>query len=342
MKPMQTLAALAALALALGGCAREAEDAPVAAAPAETGQAAAQPAADTAPASELAGTEWRLVRIMEMDDSTHIPDDPVKYTLAFGADGTASILADCNRGAGSWTSDGSSQLQFGPIAATQALCPPESISEVYLAQFQWVRSYTMKDGHLFLATMADGSIIEFAPAGAPAAVAVVLGEKLPAADPAEVQQTILTRLFDHYAAENDLDALEGEVDHFVESLEQGMREAGLTGADELSPEEQAELTAMRREMGRSLIRQWKINRSLFGQYGGRIIYQQMGPEPLDAYREFLDQQCKSGALEFMDEETEAAFWRYFTDDSMHDFMEAGSADAQQAFTVPPWERKASE
>ena len=99
---------------------------------------------------------------------------------------------------------------------------------------------------------------------------------------------------------------------------------------------------MRREMGRSLIRQWKINRSLFGEYGGRIIYQQMGPEPLDAYREFLDQQCKSGALEFMDEETEAAFWRYFTDDSMHDFMEAGSADAQQAFAVPPWERKASE
>jgi hypothetical protein len=26
-----------------------------------------------------------------------------------------------------------------------------------------VRSYVMKDGHLFLATMADGSIIEFEP-----------------------------------------------------------------------------------------------------------------------------------------------------------------------------------
>jgi hypothetical protein len=33
----------------------------------------------------------------------------------------------------------------------------------YLAQFPWVRSYVMKDGRLFLATMADGSIVEFEP-----------------------------------------------------------------------------------------------------------------------------------------------------------------------------------
>jgi hypothetical protein len=32
-----------------------------------------------------------------------------------------------------------------------------------MAQFPWVRSYVTKDGGLFLATMADGSIIEFEP-----------------------------------------------------------------------------------------------------------------------------------------------------------------------------------
>lgn len=113
--------------------------------------------------TDLAGTQWRLVKIMEMDDSTHVPDDPAKYTLAFRADGGVAIHAGCNRGSGTWSSDSAPQLQFGPIAATQALCPPESISEVYLKQFQWVRSYTMRDSHLFLATMADGSIIEFEP-----------------------------------------------------------------------------------------------------------------------------------------------------------------------------------
>ena len=43
------------------------------------------------------------------------------------------------------------------------MCPPPSISDRYLAQFEWVRSYVMHDGHLFLATQADGAIIEFEP-----------------------------------------------------------------------------------------------------------------------------------------------------------------------------------
>lgn len=115
--------------------------------------------------SELAGTSWRLVNIASMDDSVYVPDEPSKYTLEFRADGAAAILADCNRGTGSWTSEAASQLQFGPLATTRALCQPASLSERYLAQFEWVRSYVLKDGRLFLATMADGAIIEFEPEG---------------------------------------------------------------------------------------------------------------------------------------------------------------------------------
>ena len=73
------------------------------------------------------------------------------------------IKADCNSGTGAWTSESPGQLQFAPIAATQAECGPESLHDRYMSQFQWVRSYVMKDGHLFLATMADGSIMEFEP-----------------------------------------------------------------------------------------------------------------------------------------------------------------------------------
>jgi hypothetical protein len=32
------------------------------------------------------------------------------------------------------------------------------------------------------------------------------------------------------------------------------------------------------------------------------------------------------------------FWRYFTDDSIHEFMDPESDDATRAFTVPPWQR----
>jgi heat shock protein HslJ len=111
----------------------------------------------------LAGTAWRLVEIVSMDDSVYAPDDPSLYTLEFKANGAARVRADCNLGTGSWTSESAGQLRFGQIATTQALCAPGSLHDRYLAQFPWVRSYVMKDGRLFLATMADGSIVEFEP-----------------------------------------------------------------------------------------------------------------------------------------------------------------------------------
>lgn len=113
--------------------------------------------------SELAETSWRLVKISSMDDTMAVPDDPSRYTLSFGADGSVSIRADCNRGSGSWSSEEPSQLNFGPLATTRAMCPPGSLSDKYVAQFEYVRSYVLADGHLFLATMADASIIEFEP-----------------------------------------------------------------------------------------------------------------------------------------------------------------------------------
>ena len=286
---------------------------------------------------ELVGTKWRLVQIMSMDDSEHIPGDPEKYTLKLAEDGSAAIQADCNRGTGNWTSEGPNQLQFGPVAATMAICPPGSIGDVYMAQFQWVRSYTMKDGHLFLATMADGSIIEFEPVTENPAVAIVLGEKLYASAFEELQGAIITSLFDRYAAERGITVKDSEVNAFISNMERGMKAEGLDAADELSPEEQAEVADMRRSMASSMIRQWKLNRALYAQYGGRIIYQQLGPEPLDAYRMYLKEQQAGGALDFLDPELEAEFWGYFSDETRHDFMDPDSGDARKAFSRPPWE-----
>ena len=31
-----------------------------------------------------------------------------------------------------------------------------------------------------------------------------------------------------------------------------------------------------------------------------------------------------------------AFWRYYTDDSIHDFFKPGSAEEANAFAAPPW------
>jgi heat shock protein HslJ len=287
---------------------------------------------------KLAGTSWRLVKIMSMDDSVHEPDDPSKYTLDFRADGTAAILADCNRGTGTWTSASAAQLQFGPIAATKALCPPGSLSEWYLAQFQWVRSYVMENGHLYLATMADGSIIELAPMELPLA-ATVLGEEVRTSDAKEMQRIVLTRLFDRYAEEEGIEVTEAEIDTYVDNLRRGMRAPGLTAEDDLTPEEAAEVEQMHRDMGRAMIRQWKLNRALYRQYGGRILFQQLGPEPLDAYRQYLEERQAAGDFAIHEKTSAYTFWRYFTDESMHSFYESGSEEEARAFATPPWERK---
>jgi hypothetical protein len=59
---------------------------------------------------------------------------------------------------------GSSQLQFGPLALTRALCPTGSLHDQIVKQWGNIRSFVIRDGHLFLALMADGGIYEFEPA----------------------------------------------------------------------------------------------------------------------------------------------------------------------------------
>jgi len=116
-------------------------------------------------AAGLGGTSWQLVRFQSGDGKLLTPDDPAKYTIAFGNDGSVSARIDCNRGRGTWKSSGSNQLLFGPLALTRAMCPPGSLHDRMVKDWEYVRSYTLKDGYLFLALMADGGIYEFAPIG---------------------------------------------------------------------------------------------------------------------------------------------------------------------------------
>ena len=89
-------------------------------------------------------------------------DDPLAK-LAFGADGVVRARIDCNRAQGGWKSAGPNQLEFGPMAITRAQCPPGSLHDQIVKQLPYVRSYVMKQGHLFLSLMADGGIYEFEP-----------------------------------------------------------------------------------------------------------------------------------------------------------------------------------
>ena len=112
----------------------------------------------------LADTSWRLVKFQGGDGAVLTPDDRGKYTVAFAADGVVSVRFDCNRGRGGWKSAGKSQIEFGPMALTRAMCPPGSLHDQIVKQWPYVRSYVIKDGRLFLSLMADGGIYELEPA----------------------------------------------------------------------------------------------------------------------------------------------------------------------------------
>lgn len=124
------------------------------------GGEASSPSASTG----LAGTSWQLVKFQGGDGATLTPADRASYTIEFGDGGQLTTRIDCNRGRGTWSSSGSSDLQFGPLALTRAQCPPGSLHDQIVRQWGNVRSFVIKDRHLYLSLMADGGIYEFEPA----------------------------------------------------------------------------------------------------------------------------------------------------------------------------------
>jgi para-nitrobenzyl esterase len=123
-------------------------------------------AASSAAPANLAGTSWQLVKFTGSDGSKLEPDDSTKYTLAFQSDGVVVARIDCNRGRGTWKSVEPGQLVFGPLALTRMMCPPGSMHDRVAADWDAVRSFALKDGHLYLSLMADGGTYEYAPASA--------------------------------------------------------------------------------------------------------------------------------------------------------------------------------
>ena len=127
----------------------------------QTASPAGAQALQSSASPPLEGTSWQLVRFQGGDDTTLTPDDRAKYTIEFGPGGQLTARIDCNRGRGSWMSNGPGQLQFGPMVLTRALCPEGSLHDHLVKQLVFIRSYVMRDSRLFLSLMADGGIYEF-------------------------------------------------------------------------------------------------------------------------------------------------------------------------------------
>ncbi len=205
-------------------------------------------------------------------------------------------------------------------------------------------------------------------------IAVVLGENITVNEKDKLSGKIFNALLQQYAKENQIEPTDEELDAFVqrteemkkqqqakserdrERLKKELESASFSGRDRKAKQSQLaviesnmnfnremkkktkgmeeKMHAMKRQMAQQFVRSWKINKALYEKYGGRLIFQQAGIEPLDAYRDFLKEQEKSGAFQIIDKQYEAGFWRYFTNDAMHRFYT--KEDGAKIINTPWW------
>jgi hypothetical protein len=162
----------------------------------------------------------------------------------------------------------------------------------------------------------------------------VLGTVIHTQDAEELRYVVLKELTDRYAAEQGITVTQAEKEAYAAQVREALSKDPAVAA--MLVEESAEDQAARLEIAEAFILQWKINRALYQKYGGRIGFQQGGPEPLDAYRQFLEERQAAGDFSIENDALAAEFWRYYRDDSIHSFFEPGSADEAKAFGVEPW------
>jgi hypothetical protein len=167
-------------------------------------------------------------------------------------------------------------------------------------------------------------------------VAEVLGMQIRTKNPEEVQTVIGQKLLQNYAKQNNIAATQKDIDAYIAAMDRFMREdrrkndacrveiqqqlkAGTIPAEKKQQlesefrileslhqyaieedadkaQDQEAILKVRQDMAKASIEAWMVNRALYQQYGGRIIYQQMGPEPLDAMYDYLQEQQQKGAL----------------------------------------------
>jgi len=56
---------------------------------------------------------------------------------------------------------------------------------------------------------------------------------------------------------------------------------------------------------------WKLQKAFYEKYGGRVIFQQVGPEAINGMRDFLREQEQQGRLKFHQERLAKIFWEPF-------------------------------
>ena len=114
----------------------------------------------------LVGPVWQWQKTQFENDTEIAVDDPSRYSIQFGEDGSVTVKADCNTAVGEFTAeDASLTIQLGPT--TKAMCPEGSQSDEFLKELSNAASYVFDGEQLVINMKMDGGNMYFLP-GQPA------------------------------------------------------------------------------------------------------------------------------------------------------------------------------
>ena len=148
-----------------------------------------------------------------------------------------------------------------------------------------------------------------------------VGGKFPR-DDAEAKSKIrglIGPLLHRFVEREKIVATPDEIDQAADYIRKGYEKFVAEGVlSEISNEDEEEAKRASRLIAEDFVVQWKYCRALYERYGGPVIFQQGNPlEPVGAYRRFLEDAERTGALEIYHPEDRQAFYDYFTRDHGH-------------------------
>jgi heat shock protein HslJ len=104
------------------------------------------------PSASLLGT-WRASSLAPAGERAVVVAEPARFTAEFRADGTLSLLADCNRCSGGYTAAAGS-LQTTPMACTRAYCSSAPLDTQFTALVGSATSWAVTGDRLELSSSA--------------------------------------------------------------------------------------------------------------------------------------------------------------------------------------------
>jgi len=91
---------------------------------------------------------------------------------------------------------------------------------------------------------------------------------------------------------------------------------------------------------KSFIMNWKINKELYKQYKGQVEFQQAGPQPFDAHRQFFENQQAKGKFKFYNKDAEDLFWDYYRNTNCSFYKDPN--EAEDVINTPFWLKEKKE